>query len=130
VSKKQQSIPVEAKVEELGPCHQKVSVKVPAARVAQEFEHAISAAGRGVKVPGFRTGKVPLEMLRSMLGKGIEDDARQHLFEHILPETIAQLKLEMLRLIDFDPNNFEVVEGQDLEFEYELETPPVIELPD
>ena len=129
MSKKQPSIPVEAKVEELGPCHQKVFVKVPAARVTQEFEHAISAAGRGVKVPGFRPGKVPLEMLRSMLGDGIEEDARQHLFEHILPETIAQLRLKMLRLVDFDPSKFEVVEGQDLAFEYELETAPVIELP-
>ncbi len=130
MAKKQQNVPVEATSEQLGPCLLKVSVKVPAARVSQEFDHAIQAAGRDVNVPGYRPGKVPVEMLRKMLDDGIEQEASQHLFEHVIGEVIAEQKIEMLRLVDFDHTKFDVSEGQELEFDFEVETAPEINIPD
>lgn len=123
--------PVVAEKKELGPCHFEVSVTVPAARVREEFDHAIKAAARGVKVPGFRPGKVPAAVLRQMLGDGAEEHAREHLFDHCANDALAVVGLRnlVLRTLDFDPSDIEVDEEKDLEFAFEVETMPDVELP-
>jgi trigger factor len=125
-------IPIEADKSEVGPCHYSVTVKVPGARVTQEFDHAYKAASRGVKIPGFRPGKAPVSVLRQLLGEGVAEHAKEHLFEHVSGDAIEQLGLrgEVLRILDFDPESYEVAEDQDLEFTFELETMPLVELPE
>ena len=130
MSKKHQHTPLEVSTEQLGVCHHRVQVRVPADRVLEEFDHAIRGAARGIKIPGFRSGKAPLNMLRAQLGPEAELHAQEHLFEHCVSESLAQTKLEVLRLREFDPSKFEVVEGQELQFDYEVETAPEIPAPD
>ncbi len=126
------NIPIEAEKTAVGPCHYSVTVKVPGDRVTQEFDHAYQAAARGLKIPGFRPGKAPVSVLRQMMGDGVSEHAKEHIFEHCSGDAIAQLGLkgDVLRILDFDPEPYEVVEGQELEFTFELETLPIVELPD
>lgn len=125
------NIPIEAEKTAVGPCHYSVTVKVPGDRVTQEFDHAYIGASRGLKIPGFRPGKAPVAVLRQMLGEGVKEQAKEHLFEHCSGEAIENLGLrgEVLRILDFDPAAYEVGEGLDLEFTFELETLPLVELP-
>lgn len=122
--------PIEVQAEELGPCHHKLTVKVPAARIVEEFDHSYQAAGKNLSIPGFRKGKIPVEMLRMVLGEQVEADAKQHLFEHVVRDAVQQADLVPLRVVNFDMDNYEVDEEQDLEFEVEVETAPTVELPD
>jgi trigger factor len=126
------NIPIEAEKTEVGPCHYSVTVKVPGDRVTQEFDHAYKAAAKGLKIPGFRPGKAPVSVLRQMMGDGVKDHAKEHIFEHCSGDAIELLGLrgDVLRILDFDPEPYEVAEGQDLEFTFELETLPIVELPD
>lgn len=125
------TIPIEADKTEVGPCHYSITVKVPGDRVTQEFDHAYKAAARGLKIPGFRPGKAPVSMLRQVIGDGVAEEAKNHLFEHCSGDAMRMLDLsgDILRVLDFDPEPYEVVEGQDLEFTFEVETLPLIELP-
>lgn len=125
------SLPIEAEKTELGPCHYKISVKVPADRVTEEFDHAYKAASRGMKIPGFRPGKAPASVLRQLLGDGIQEHAVEHLFEHTSGDAlgVVGLRNEVLRMLDFDPEQFPVEDGKELEFEFEVETMPQVELP-
>ena len=122
------NIPIEAEKTAVGPCHYSVTVKVPGDRVTQEFDHAYQAAARGLKIPGFRPGKAPVSVLRQMMGDGVSEHAKEHIFEHCSGDAIAQLGLkgDVLRILDFDPEPYEVVEGQELEFTFELETLPIV----
>ena len=122
--------PIEVQAEELGPCHHKLTVKVPAARIAEEYDHSYQAAGKNLSIPGFRKGKIPVEMLRTVLGDQVADDAKQHLFEHVVRDAVTQAELVPLRVVNFDMDKYEVDEEQDLEFEVEVETAPNVELPD
>jgi len=124
--------PVIAEKKELGPCHFQVSVAVPAVRVREEFDHAYQSASRGMKIPGFRPGKAPASVLRQMLGDGITEHAREHLFDHCANDALAVVGLRnlVLRTLDFDPSELEVDEDKDLEFAFEVETMPEVELPD
>ncbi len=128
-NKHQENTPIQVESTELGPCHHRLAVQVPADRVRQEFDHAIQAASRGVKVQGFRPGKAPADVLRKLLGDGVNEQAREHLFEHIIPEAIHQAGHSPLRLVDFDPAEIEIDEDKELSFEFELECAPAIELP-
>lgn len=121
--------PLQVASTELGPCHHRLAVKVPAARVQEEFDHALAAAARGLRVPGFRPGKVPAPVLRKLLGENAHSEAREHLFEHIVPEAIHAAGLNPLRLVDFDPSGIEIAEEADLAFEVEVECAPQVELP-
>lgn len=122
--------PIEVSAEEIGPCHHKLTVKVPAARIVEEFDHTYVDAGRNIAVPGFRKGKIPTPVLRTLLGDQVADDAKQHMFEHVVRDAVAQAELTPLRVVNFDMDAFEVDEETDLEFEVEIETAPLVELPD
>src|SRR3989454_3219336 len=56
-------------VEELPDNKVRLTVDVPGADVHHAVEHAASDLASSVKIPGFRTGKVPVPVLRSHIGK-------------------------------------------------------------
>lgn len=121
---------IEVTSKEIAPCEWQITVAVPSSRVTEEFNHAYQGAARGMKIPGFRPGKAPVSVLRASLGDSILEDARQHLFEHVMGDAVREAKLSVLRVKDFDPSKYEVEESQDLNFSFEVETAPTITLPD
>lgn len=123
--------PLQAEKTLLGPCHWKITLRVPSARIAEEFDHAYRRAAAGLKVPGFRPGKVPAHMARQLLGDSVVEHAREHLFEHVISDAIraAGLHNEVLRVLGFDPKAIAVDEQQDLDLEFEVETLPEVALP-
>ncbi len=120
---------LEVQKKELNPCHWEVSVTVPAARVVEEHNHAYQSAARGMKIPGFRPGKAPISLLRATLGDTVLEDAKQHLFEHVMGDAIREVELQVLRVKDFDSSKIEVSEESDLAFVFQVETTPNIQLP-
>src|ERR671934_2728587 len=60
---------VEAQVEELADNRVRLTVEVPQADLKHAVEHATSDLAGSVKVPGFRKGKVPQEVLLARLGR-------------------------------------------------------------
>jgi trigger factor len=56
-------------VEELGENRVRLTVEVTPAQVKHAVEHAMSDLSESVKIPGFRTGKIPQPVLVSRLGK-------------------------------------------------------------
>jgi trigger factor len=60
---------VSARVEELPDNKVRLTVDVPAHDIHHAVEHAASDLSASVKVPGFRKGKVPMQVLVSRIGK-------------------------------------------------------------
>lgn len=60
---------VQARVEELPESKVRLTVEVPGDDIRHAVEHAASDLAGSVKVPGFRKGKVPLQVLVARLGK-------------------------------------------------------------
>ncbi len=60
---------MQAQVEELGDSKVRLTVEVPSADVKHAVEHAASDLADTVKIPGFRKGKVPLQVLLQRIGK-------------------------------------------------------------
>src|SRR2546430_9503687 len=60
---------VETQVEELADNRVRLTVEVPSADVKHAVEHATSDLAEAAKVPGFRKGKVPPQLLLARLGR-------------------------------------------------------------
>jgi trigger factor len=60
---------MQAQVEELGDSKVRLTVEVPSADVKHAVEHAASDLAESVKIPGFRKGKVPMQVLVQRIGK-------------------------------------------------------------
>ena len=114
-------------VEQLRATRSELHVSIPAA----EFEKAIDAAFRKlageVKIPGFRPGKAPRQLLEARLGA---DVAREQALRDALPDYYAEAveseDLDTIAAPEIDITAGE--EGGDVEFDAVVEVRPVVEL--
>ncbi|MGZ4403799.1 MAG: trigger factor [Gaiellaceae bacterium] len=60
---------METQVEEVAENRVRLTVEVPRDQVEHAVEHAASDLAKSVKIPGFRTGKVPMPVLISRVGR-------------------------------------------------------------
>ena len=59
---------MQVSVEALSDLERRVTVQVPAEKLAKEIEDRLLSLSRRVKVDGFRPGKVPLKLVKRMYG--------------------------------------------------------------
>ncbi len=77
--------------QDVGPCRKQLTVEVPAPAVEAEIAARRPASiGRRVRIPGFRQGKVPTDVVRQRFAKDIE----QEVVERLLPRYWRQAQAE------------------------------------
>lgn len=102
-----------------------LNVKVPARDIDSKANERLAQIAKTVKMPGFRPGKVPLDLVKKNYGQSI----RGEILEKIVNETSNQAILDQklrpalkpkIEIISFD-------EGKDLEYSMEIEVFPEIQ---
>ena len=121
---------VETQVEEVAQNRVRLTVEVPGAHVKHAVEHAASDLAEQVKVPGFRSGKVPLQVLISRLGK--ERIYAEAIESHIGGWFWNAALRERLRPVTGPQYDYELPEsdGDDWSFSAEVDVQEPPELPD
>src|SRR5271166_62644 len=61
---------VKTDVEELSPTRVRLTVEVPFDELKPSLDHAYREVGRQIRVPGFRPGHVPRQVLDQRVGRG------------------------------------------------------------
>ncbi|MBL4908077.1 MAG: trigger factor [Sneathiella sp.] len=98
------------------------TVVVDAAEIATKVTEKLTTVGQQVKLPGFRPGKVPMQILRQRFGKSVMGE--------ILEETVNETSQKALNDNDLRPAQQPKIEitkfdeGSDLEFTIEVEIMP------
>jgi len=106
----------------------KLTVGVPAEQVDGEVVKRLQDASGKVKINGFRSGKVPMKVVKQRLGAGIRQE--------VLGDVINRSYFEALEKQDIKPagppsiDTTTNVEGKDLEFVATFEVYPEIKLSD
>ncbi len=113
-------------IDELSPIQRKVSIELPADRVAQEFSHAYKNLGQRVTVKGFRTGKIPRGVLQGIYGEDIKGEVRSHLVEESLAEVVKERDLKIVSRPEVEAG--EIKEDGEFSFSAVFEIKPAIEL--
>lgn len=116
-----------------------LEVEVDAKRVHAAVDEAVRHQQRRVRVPGFRPGKVPRQMLERALGINradpsvpdpIYDDAREHLYERTVLEALREQQEHDVLELPRQPEWVSWSELSGASYKVELPTRPKVELGD
>lgn len=117
----------EVVITDVAQCQKDVSIEVPAEEVKKEFEKTYDAYMRYVKVPGFRPGRVPRDVVKQRFKKEIKDEVVGQLLPHALQHAVADHKLRIIgepRLAE----EVSITDGEPFKFKVSIEVLPEIEL--
>jgi trigger factor len=101
-------------------------ILIPAGELEEKVTNRLGEIGRTITLPGFRPGKVPMQILRSRFGKSVLGE--------VLESTVQESSAEAIRDHNLRPalppkvENLSFSEGTDLEYNMSLEVLP--EIPD
>ena len=111
---------MEPVLETIGQLERRLNLSVPVADIETEVAKRLARLARNVKVPGFRPGKVPMQLLRagvrlaSLIPAQAHEQLDEALSKHGVPITLSQIKPENLEeLIDHLEDLRVDVEGTD-----------------
>ena len=103
-----------------------LSVEAPAARVQQAEKKATSMYAKRVRLPGFRKGKVPLNIVKQRFGDAIKEAVVQELVQESWKLAMDQESLEPIG--EPHVHQLKLEDGAPLTFEFQVEVKPDIEL--
>lgn len=113
--------------EDLSPIKKAVEVEIPADMIASEEKRVTSEFSRQAKMPGFRQGKVPINVVRSRFAKEIQEEVMNRLLPLSFREVIREKGLEPVgdpHLDHLDP----FIAGAPVKYKAHFEVKPRIEL--
>lgn len=115
------------RVETTGPCRKQLHVEVPAEAVSKEFGEIVDMYAGAVRLPGFRPGRAPRDMVKRRFLKDIQDEVKQRLVPRGYQEAVKQEKLDAVTVLEVKEND--LAEGQPFSFTILLDVAPDFELP-
>ena len=80
---------MQVQVNKLSPVLIEFDVEVAADRVSSEIEKAFTAVAKNARIRGFRPGKAPRGVLKSMFGARIAADVAQRLVDETFPQAVS-----------------------------------------
>lgn len=122
---------VNSVIEDLGPCKRLLKVSIPAEEVKKEIEGQLQDLRRSVRMPGFRPGKVPANMVRKQYGDAVKDEVKKHLLEHGYFQALKDRNVEAGTILgESRVENMKFSEQDGLSFEVTLQIRPTFTLPE
>jgi trigger factor len=113
--------------QDVGPCRKQLTVEVPAPAVEAETQRVVQEYGRRAKIPGFRQGKVPTNVVRQRFAKDIEQEVIERLLPRYWRQAQAETSIEPLLPPELAEEPV-LRPGEPFTFTAVVETRPQIEL--
>jgi trigger factor len=113
-------------VADLSQCRRDLKVEVPVEEVNAAFERTYGAYARHLKIPGFRPGRVPRELIKQRFAK----EAKEEVVKSLVPEALQSAVAEHMFRVVGDPqiDDLSIGEGEPLKFRATIEVLPEFEL--
>lgn len=100
------------------------SVEVPAAKVADESHNVLLNIQQRARLPGFRQGKAPLDLVKKNFSGHAHEEVVERLVRRHVPEGLKELSLQPVVAPSVEDLRFE--NGKPLQFEVRVETAPKV----
>jgi trigger factor len=91
-----QESPFKIKLQDGKPCEKILTIEVAGSRIGQEYESFYESISPRAKVPGFRPGKVPRDVLVMHYEKNANDSVLETLLSESLPKALREKDLSPL----------------------------------
>src|SRR6185436_16127634 len=122
----EEAMSVVLSVEDVGPCRKQLKIEVPGPAVAAETERVIGEYRKRARLPGFRPGKVPSNIVRQRFKREIEQDVMERLVPRYWHQAEAEQKLDPL--LPPELGDVDLALGESMTFTATVETRPEIAL--
>jgi trigger factor len=113
---------------EINSCKKNLAVEIPADEVEKEIVRLAREYSRNAKIPGFRPGKVPMNVIRQRFGKDLTQEATHNFIDRCWKDAIDQHDLRPLAQPSVQ--DIENEPGNPLKFTLSFEVLPALELND
>lgn len=103
-----------------------IDIEIPEQELNSAFEKKLNDLKRTIKLPGFRTGKVPSALIKQRFGPSIREEAIEELIQKSFKDACDQNKINPVS----QPKimNLKAPEGEALSFSIETEVDPEIDI--
>jgi trigger factor len=115
-------------VEQLPNCLASIRVELPPERVKQEWSEIVKGFRQAARVPGFRPGKAPQNVVEAKYRKEIQEELTRKLVQETTREAIKEKGLKVLSISNVD--DVEFTPERSMRFTATLITTPEFELPE
>jgi trigger factor len=119
---------VNVTVENLAPCKKLLRIEVEADAVSAAFDEITAGFQREARLPGFRPGKAPRDVVTKTFAKKIQDEVKRKLITDAYRKALEEQKIRVIGPPDIEEISFG--QGQALQFAATVETAPEFELPE
>ena len=115
------------RVETTAPCRRQVHVEIPVEQVNKEFAETVEAYAGVARIPGFRPGRAPKDLVKRRFAKDIREEVKNRLVPQGYQEAVKKEKLQAVSVLDVKENDLS--EGKPFSFSITLDVAPEFELP-
>jgi trigger factor len=115
-----------ASVRATGPWQQTLDVEIPADEIESRLERIALAVRQRASMPGFRRGKVPLDVVRQQFADTIEKQMLEDLLPDVTSQAIREANLEPV--VPPLVQNLRFTPGQPLRYEAVVDVRPQVEV--
>ena len=113
---------------ETGTWQHTLEIEVPTEEVERRLMETALGIQRRVSLPGFRKGRVPLDMVRQQFADAVEQEFLDTIVPRVTGEALAEARLDPV--VPALVRNVRFVPGQPLRFEAQVEVRPQVEAKD
>ena len=119
---------MKSSVETLAPTRVRLTVEVAFDELKPAMDSAYKKIGEGIRIPGFRPGKVPSRIIDQRVGRGaVLEETLQTAVPQFYGEAVQETDVAVLGQPDIEVTRLE--DGEALEFTAEVDVRPEIVLP-
>lgn len=118
---------MKVRVEDKGSCRKIVHVEVPSDAVVGEYESVVNAFAKAARIPGFRPGKAPRNVVEKHYEKKISEETRDRLLPDLYRKAVDDKKVDTVNIIDV--GHVEFVKDRGMNFSVTVDVVPEFKLP-
>jgi trigger factor len=115
-------------IEEVSPTRKTLVVTVPAGEVAAEEKAVVGEISQAVRLPGFRPGKAPVDMVKRRYTKEISDELQRKVTTKAYEQAVKESKVNIFAAVNVDADP--VVLGKDAVLKITVDVEPEFALPE
>ena len=107
-------------------CKHEIEITVPVEEIDRETERVVSGIQQKAKLPGFRPGKAPANIIRAKFASQVREDVLENLVPKYFRKKMEEEDLHVVGTPNVKDVHFE--KGEPLTFKAEFEVAPTVEL--
>ncbi len=94
---------MQSNLEVIGSLERRIDLAVPMAAIEAEVQNRLKRLAKNVKAPGFRPGKVPLNVVNKQHGPGVRQEVLGESLQRSFSEAVAAHQLRIAGMPRFEP---------------------------